>query len=87
MADFKTTLEALAKGDLKIESLSKQLDGLLKKSPQFANKLLLQLDEATYSGGTMGKPHPIAWYREYDGGRAFYTGLGHTSASFEEPLF
>ncbi|MCG8379500.1 MAG: hypothetical protein MI865_08515, partial [Proteobacteria bacterium] len=45
MADFKSALEALAKGELKLESLNKQLDALLKKSPQFANKMLLQLDE------------------------------------------
>ncbi len=45
MADFKTALDALAKGDIKLESLSKQLDGLLKKSPQFATKMLAQLDE------------------------------------------
>lgn len=45
MADFKTALEALAKGEVKLESLSKQLDMLLNKSPQFANKMLVQLDE------------------------------------------
>lgn len=45
MADFKTALEALAKGEIKLESLSKQLDILLAKSPKFANKMLIQLDE------------------------------------------
>ena len=45
MADFKTALETLAKGEIKLESLSKQMDSLLKKSPKFANKMLLQLDE------------------------------------------
>jgi serine/threonine protein kinase len=45
LADFKTTLEALAKGEIKLESLCKQLDILLEKSPQFANKMLSQLDE------------------------------------------
>jgi serine/threonine protein kinase len=45
LADFKTALEALAKGEIKIESLSKQLDILLNKSPKFANKMLAQLDE------------------------------------------
>ncbi|MBC7744617.1 MAG: PQQ-dependent sugar dehydrogenase, partial [Flavobacterium sp.] len=29
----------------------------------------------------------IAWYHEFDGGRAFYTGGGHTDESFSEPLF
>ncbi len=41
-------------------------------------KVLLTIDEKTYIGGTMGDWHPSAWYHEYDGGRAFYTSLGHT---------
>lgn len=45
LADFKTAFEALAKGELKLESLSKQLDILLEKSPKFANKMLTQLDQ------------------------------------------
>ncbi|HYQ84703.1 MAG TPA: ThuA domain-containing protein, partial [Rubrobacter sp.] len=49
--------------------------------------VLLTLDETSYSGGQMGNDHPIAWYHEYDGGRAWYTGGGHTDASFSEPAF
>lgn len=49
--------------------------------------VLLNLDETTYEGGTNGDNHPIAWYHEYDGGRAFYTGGGHTNESFEEAEF
>ncbi len=49
--------------------------------------VLCHLDESTYEGGENGDPHPIAWYHEYDGGRAFYTASGHTSESFGEPLF
>jgi type 1 glutamine amidotransferase len=30
--------------------------------------------------------HPIAWYHEYGGGRAWYTGFGHTDDTFREPL-
>lgn len=45
------------------------------------------LDENTYEGGTNGADHPIAWYHEFDGGRAFYTGGGHTEESYSEPLF
>lgn len=48
---------------------------------------LAYLDENTYDGGTNGANHPIAWYHEYDGGRAFFTGGGHTDESFSEPLF
>ena len=49
--------------------------------------VLLNLDESTYEGGTNGEKHPIAWYHEFDGGRSWYTGLGHTAESFEDPLY
>ncbi|WP_250458657.1 ThuA domain-containing protein [Microbulbifer litoralis] len=50
-------------------------------------RILMNLDESTYSGGENGKHHPIAWYHEYDGGRAFYTAGGHTGESYRDPLF
>jgi type 1 glutamine amidotransferase len=50
-------------------------------------RILLTLDEASYSGGAMGDDHPIAWSHEYDGGRAWYTAGGHTSESYSEPAF
>ena len=46
---------------------------------------LLTVDESTYSGGRHGDYHPIAWYHEFDGGRSFYTGLGHTIESYSSP--
>jgi len=49
--------------------------------------VLLNLDENSYEGGTNGSNHPIAWYQEFDGGRAFYTGGGHTEDSYDEPEF
>ena len=49
--------------------------------------VLLNLDESSYEGGTNGSNHPIAWYHEFDGGRAFYTGGGHTEDSYDEPMF
>ena len=59
---------------------------------------ILAVDEQTYdpkvdwparnlSGVGMGKFHPIAWYHNYDGGRAFYTALGHTAADYSDSLF
>lgn len=50
-------------------------------------KVLANLDENTYEGGTNGASHPIAWYHEFDGGRAWYTGGGHTDESFSQPDF
>lgn len=57
---------------------------------------ILAVDETTYNpkadwgtkkGEGMGKLHPIAWYHNYDGGRAFYTALGHIPANFSDPIF
>ena len=56
-------------------------------NPRGKVDVLMTIDEKSYKGGTMGADHPIAWYHEYDGGRAWYTALGHTSASYYEPLF
>lgn len=38
-------------------------------------------------GAEMGGVHPIAWYHECDGGRAWYTGLGHTDETYSEQAF
>lgn len=51
-------------------------------------RVLLTLDESTYSGGSMGAVHPIAWSQApATGGRAFYTGLGHTIDTYAQPFF
>lgn len=52
-----------------------------------AINVLMNLEEFSYEGGANGKNHPIAWYHEFDGGRSFYTGGGHSIESFSEPLF
>jgi threonine dehydrogenase-like Zn-dependent dehydrogenase len=43
VANFKTALEALAKGELDVEDLATQLTVLLEKTPQYANRMLSQL--------------------------------------------
>jgi type 1 glutamine amidotransferase len=58
-----------------------------RSDPRAHALVLATLDEMSYRGGLMGADHPIAWCRDYDGGRAWYTAGGHTSASFEEPAF
>ena len=49
--------------------------------------ILITIDEKTYTGGNNGDNHPMSWYHEYDGGRAFYTELGHTDESYSDPLY
>jgi len=58
-----------------------------KSNPRDQVHVLATLDETSYEGGTMGGDHPIAWCHEFDGGRAWYTGGGHTKESFSEPDF
>ncbi|MEB3964828.1 ThuA domain-containing protein [Streptomyces kunmingensis] len=56
-----------------------------RANPRSTAHVLASLDESTYSGGSMSGDHPIAWCKDYQGGRAFYTGLGHTDESYADP--
>lgn len=56
-------------------------------NPRGVATILAALDERTYSGGAMGADHPIVWARSYQGGRAWYTGGGHTTESYSEASF
>lgn len=59
------------------------------RNPRRGVRVLATLDERTYSpgAGAMGSDHPIAWSHAFQGGRAWYTGGGHTDESYSEPLF
>jgi uncharacterized protein len=59
-------------------------------------KYILSIDETSYDPKVqwgnkkafgMGKLHPVAWYHNYDGGRSFYTALGHLPSVFSDPAF
>jgi type 1 glutamine amidotransferase len=65
-----------------------------RTNPRDTTHVLLSVDESTYDprgysvpGGSppMGD-HPISWCQPYDGGRAFYTALGHKGEYWDEPL-
>ncbi|MFJ1968438.1 ThuA domain-containing protein [Streptomyces sp. NPDC087903] len=58
-----------------------------RSNPRDRVHVLASLDEASYTGGTMNGDHPIAWCQTYRGGRAFYTGGGHTKEAFADPAF
>ena len=59
-----------------------------RASPRGNVTVLASLDTSTYEGHSMGEDHPITWCQEYkSGGRSFYTGLGHTDASYTEQAF
>lgn len=57
-----------------------------RTNPRGQLGILATVDESTYQGGSMGD-HPIAWCHEFEGGRSWYTGLGHSAASYADPVF
>ncbi|GAB5399524.1 MAG: hypothetical protein Aureis2KO_11090 [Aureisphaera sp.] len=54
------------------------------KDMQPGIEVLVTVDETTYDGGTHADNHPISWYQVYDGGRVFYTALGHTKEAYSD---
>ncbi|MBK1786272.1 ThuA domain-containing protein [Prauserella cavernicola] len=59
-----------------------------RDNPRQDVHVLASLDEESYDpgDGAMGD-HPISWCHENSGGRAWYTGGGHTVESYDEPEF
>ena len=53
-----------------------------RSNPRPYVHVLLTVNETTYKGGGMGADHPIAWCHEFDGGRSWYTALGHSKDSY-----
>ncbi|KXX74025.1 hypothetical protein MMYC01_206956 [Madurella mycetomatis] len=49
--------------------------------------VLLAVDEKSYKGGEHGDNHPIVWCQTFDGGRSFYTSLGHFDEAYEDVWF
>ena len=49
--------------------------------------VLAELDVNSYKGSEMNGVHPIAWFHDFQGGRSFYTGMGHTDDSYTEEAF
>lgn len=49
--------------------------------------VLLKIDETSYTGGENGDNHPMSWYHDFEGGRSFYTELGHTDESYADPKY
>ncbi|TDC47939.1 DUF1929 domain-containing protein [Jiangella ureilytica] len=49
-------------------------------------RTILEVDETTYTGGHHGSKHPVTWCQEYDGGRSWYTAMGHDGPYFAEPV-
>ena len=79
----------------KQHGLTKGMPDEFDKTDEFYNfknispkiNVVLKLDEKSYQGGKNGDFHPMSWYQEFDGGRSFYTGMGHTDETFTNRIF
>ncbi|QFY14551.1 DUF1349 domain-containing protein [Nonomuraea phyllanthi] len=56
-------------------------------NPRGTVHVLTSMDEKSYTGATMGADHPNTWCQDFDGGRSWYTGLGHLKENYSEPNF
>lgn len=55
-----------------------------RANPRPQVRVIATVDEREYDGGQMGDDHPIAWCHAFDGGRSWYTGLGHEAAVYAD---
>jgi type 1 glutamine amidotransferase len=58
-----------------------------RTNPRSTAHVLISLDESSYSGGSMAGDHPHSWCKQFEGGRSFYTGGGHTAESYADGAF
>ncbi|KAH8890234.1 class I glutamine amidotransferase-like protein, partial [Thozetella sp. PMI_491] len=58
-----------------------------KSQPSSNVQVLMVVDEGSYTGGIHGEEHPIAWCQEFEGGRSFYTALGHFEEAYRDATF
>src|SRR5690606_20576272 len=57
-----------------------------KKQPENL-KILMTVDKSVFPNKDEVEQAPVAWFHEYDGGRSFYTGLGHEDAEYADANF
>ncbi len=63
------------------------------RNPRRDNSILMTIDEEGFiypnipNTPSMGDDHPVAWYKEFEGGRSFYTNLGHRPETWADPVF
>lgn len=87
----QAALEVVAPGHPTVEGMPRSFERLdewynFRALPGDGVTVLVTIDETSYEGGTMGVLHPISWAHETQGGRSFYTAMGHTEESFDDPV-
>ncbi|MDX1637420.1 MAG: DUF6807 family protein [Balneolaceae bacterium] len=44
-------------------------------------------EKSKYPGDVFGEKFPLAWHHEFEGGRSWYTALGHSVEDYDDPVF
>lgn len=83
---FEDTRHAITKGSPRLTVRNDEWYDY-RVNPRGAVYVLASLNPSSYQGSEMLDDHPIMWCHEFQGGRAFYTGFGHTKESYTEPDF
>ncbi|MBK6844539.1 MAG: ThuA domain-containing protein [Gemmatimonadetes bacterium] len=87
-----------AKGTFRVRDgghASTQAPGAMEREDEFysfksinpAMHVLVDIDGDELRRGDATANHPMSWYHDFDGGASWYRHLGHTEATFAEPLF
>ena len=50
------------------------------------NYILIERQKCMESDTSVSKMAPVAWVKKSENGKVFYTGIGHTSESYQEPF-
>jgi cytochrome c len=98
-ARFESHPEELQTGEIIIEDIIDQATKGLPNPWRFKEewynfdsispeiKVLARVNESSYKGGKHGDNHPIFWKQKFDGGRSFYTALGHRPEAYRDSIF
>ena len=82
-----TVFALTVRGNSMIKAHIMDGDTVAVRAQPNADRVLLGVDERSYEGGRMGQVHPVTWTRVFEGGRVWYTAMGHTTCSYAEPAF
>jgi type 1 glutamine amidotransferase len=55
------------------------------RDPRAAVHVLASIDFSAIAGASAGGVRPISWCRRFEGGRSFYTAMGHEPQAYAEP--
>lgn len=58
-----------------------------RTNPRENVQVLVVVNDQDLGEVTMNGDHPISWMHEFEGGRSWYTGMGHTKESFWKRIF